>query len=529
MLTQIKILAKLELCNLYGLNVFRFSKDKKAKRRTMVLMAAWVVVIAMLMFYVGILSWGLVKLGLEKVIPAYLIMIASLIIFFFGIFKAGNVIFRKNGYDMMCSLPVSQTAVVVSRFLRMYVENLIAALAALLPGYAVYSWFVRPGASFYLSALLGLVAVPLLPVTAAVVIGAVITGISSRMKHKSIAASLLSILVVLAVMFGAGGLSEAETNITPEMLRGLSGILLEFCGKLYPPAVWLGTAIVSGNILKSLLYTGLFLVIFAAAVAAVSVSFHSVCRMLYGTFAKHNYQMEELRRDSVLIALCKREFKRYFASSIYVTNTIIGPILGVVFAGAMLFMDLDQIMGSLSVFIDVQDMIPFILAGVFSMMPVTSVSISMEGKNWWIVKTLPLTTKNILDAKILMNLFLTLPFYLAAEVLLAAALRPKLLDMLWLVLIPALMIVFFCVYGITVNLCFPVLNWESETSVVKQSASSAIGGLGGMVLAIVCAVVIITVPDQYENPAKAVLCVLLSAGTLLLYQKNNRTDLRKYE
>lgn len=34
-LTQIGILAKLELCNIFGLNVLRFSRDGKVKRRAM--------------------------------------------------------------------------------------------------------------------------------------------------------------------------------------------------------------------------------------------------------------------------------------------------------------------------------------------------------------------------------------------------------------------------------------------------------------------------------------------------------------
>lgn len=50
MLTQIKILTKLELSNLYGLNVFRFSKDKKAKKKSLGLLALWVILLAMLFF-----------------------------------------------------------------------------------------------------------------------------------------------------------------------------------------------------------------------------------------------------------------------------------------------------------------------------------------------------------------------------------------------------------------------------------------------------------------------------------------------
>ena len=80
MLRQIRILTKLELCNLYGLNVLRFSKDKKSKQKTVGLLMAWAILLAMLIGYVGGLSYGLIYLGLEEAVPAYLITISSLLI-----------------------------------------------------------------------------------------------------------------------------------------------------------------------------------------------------------------------------------------------------------------------------------------------------------------------------------------------------------------------------------------------------------------------------------------------------------------
>ena len=120
-LTQIGILAKLELCNIFGLNVLRFSRDGKVKRRAGAMLALVAVLSVLLVFYMGGLSYGLVRLGLEAVIPVYLIAVASLIIFFFGLLKAGSVIYRRDGYESLCSLPLSQTAVIWDRFVRMYV------------------------------------------------------------------------------------------------------------------------------------------------------------------------------------------------------------------------------------------------------------------------------------------------------------------------------------------------------------------------------------------------------------------------
>ena len=121
-----------------------------------------------------------------------------------------------------------------------------------------------------------------------------------------------------------------------------------------------------------------------------------------------------------------------------------------------------------------------------------------------------------------MNLLLVLPFYLAAEVMLFLAVRPGIMEALWTLLVPAVTIVFSCVYGITVNLHFPVLNWESEVSVVKQSASAVLGGIGGFILAILCLLAAMVVPKEYADVLRLGLCVVLILVTAVLYKGNNR-------
>lgn len=525
MLTQIKILTKLELCNLYGLNVLRFSKDKKAKKKSLGLLAVWVILLFILAFYVGGLTYGLIYLGLEAAVPAYLITISGLLIFVFGMFKGGSPIFRREGYDILCALPVWNGAVVVSRLFRMYVEDLLMTLAVLLPGLAVYIWNVHPDAGFYLTGILGIWSIPLIPLTAAVFIGTLITGISSRMRHKSLAAAGLSVFAVLGTIYVTSRLSAMNGNIDSEMLKNLSVSIMVLLERIYPPAVWLGTSIIRGNVLGSLPSVGLSLLIFAVAASGVALCFQRIYQGLYSSIAKHNYQLGTLKAGSALSSLCKREFRRYFSSSIYVTNTIIGPIMGCVLSGALLVTGTETLKKLLPLPMNVEGAAPFVIAGVFCMMTTTATSISLEGKNWWIVKSMPLSAKNILDAKILMNLLLLMPFYLLSELLLFFALKPGAGELLWLLLIPAAIILFSCVYGITVNLHFPVLEWESEVRIVKQSASSMLGGMGGFVLAILCAVAVGLVPEGYAACLKVGICVIILVVTAVLYRKNNRFDM----
>lgn len=113
--------------------------------------------------------------------------------------------------------------------------------------------------------------------------------------------------------------------------------------------------------------------------------------------------------------------------------------------------------------LDICGFLPFILAAMLSMMSLTSVSVSMERRNWWILKSMPLCAREIRDAKLL-HLNLSGAMYLFSQIFLFAALRPGRPSLLWQ--IPGLLcfLLFSSVFALTVNLRLAVLDWQSASS-----------------------------------------------------------------
>ena len=526
---DIKILTGLNLKNIYGLNVFRHTKDKNVKRKAVLLLICWIILIVMAAGYTGALSLGFIQLGMAEAVPAYLIMIASLIILAFGLFKSGSVIFSEKGYEILSSLPVSASSIVISRFIRMYVENLIFTAVVMIPGLTIYAWNVKPAIGFYIISILVYLVLPVMPMIAAAAFGTLITAISSRMKHKSLVNAGLSVLLVVAILAASGRVSQFEGELNEEMLSNLGNMVTDVIGQVYPPAVWMGYAVTGNTVIPFILWMAVSMGMFVLMIMAVSAGFHSICRGLYSTSAKHDFSLDKgkgMAQRSVLTALYKKELKRYLASSIYVTNTVIGPVMGLVMAIGIFAGGLEMLENALMVPLDISGLIPFLFAAVFTMMPTSSVSISMEGKEWWIIKSLPVKTKTVLDSKILLNLSLQLPFLAASEVLLWAALKPAGTELLWLIAIPLVLIIFSSVFGLTVNLKLPSFDWENETSVVKQSASSAVGGLGSMVISLICGVIYAVSPAEWRAFINAAICGVLAVITALLYWRNSRIDLK---
>ena len=525
MLDQIRLLTLLELKNLFGFNVYKHTKDAKTKRRSKLITG--VVVFALIVFlgYIVGFAYGWVILGLADVLPAYLVMLPSIIIFVFGLFKAGHAIFSHKGYDIICSLPVSQTAIVISRFLYMYITDLGLSAYVMIPGCVVYAIFAKPAFGFYFTALISTILIPIIPLTLSTLVGAAISAAASRAKNKSFATIALSLIVVLAAFAFSFTSGTAAESITAEMLLRFADIVTGLIGKIYPPALWLGNAMVGGGIGGVVLFLLLSAAVFALVLFFVCRNFTAICRRLFTNSARHDYKMQTLSKGSVRKALYVREFKRYFSSAIYVTNTIIGPIMGVVFAVAVLILG-DDIFGTdMPIDIDFSALVPLILAAVMAMMPPSAVSISMEGKYFWLVKNLPLSTKEILDSKMLVTLTLLAPFYVVAEILLTIALKPAPIDLVFQVLLPAAIICFVVVWSIRGNLIFYSFDWTKEEAVVKQSAAAAVGGFAGIIVTIVSAAAILLVPAQFANAVKAALIIILLAASVFLYRANNKKQL----
>jgi ABC-2 type transport system permease protein len=159
----------------------------------------------------------------------------------------------------------------------------------------------------------------------------------------------------------------------------------------------------------------------------------------------------------------------------------------------------------------------------------TTSSISIEGKQWWIIKSLPVKTKLVCDSKILVNLTIALPCYIASTCLLCLAVRMNAAGYLWLFLLPFIYVMFSSVLGLAINLKMPMFQWESEVVIVKQGAAVLISMFIGFVSIVVPWVLLVVLPSALQNIVWPLTTVAIAVATVLLYQKNNKIVLKKID
>ena len=231
-----------------------------------------------------------------------------------------------------------------------------------------------------------------------------------------------------------------------------------------------------GNILSMLIFTAIIGALFLLVYFVLSRSFLGIATANKGS-RQMEFKGQMQTAISVGTALLQKELRRFLGSANYMLNCGLGIIFMPV-AAVMLFWK----SGTVSEFLALpflQNLLPLLAVGgicmIATMNDMTAPSVSLEGKNIWIVQSLPVDSRKVLTAKLKLHLILTLipaiPLIVAVEWLI----KP---DLIFGVLIPIAVVLFVLLMGtlgLCVNLKMPNLNWISEIVPIKQSMSVIVG------------------------------------------------------
>lgn len=521
-------LCRISAIEQFGINDLFAKNMPEKRRRAILMMAVYAFLAVMIGGYAYALGYGLAFLGLSDVIPAYALTITALLSFFLTVLKAGGVLFSFQDYELLTSLPIPTKTIVASRFAVLYFLNLIGALVIMGPMGAAYAAAVLPGAGFYPVWIAGIILATLIPTTLACVVGAVLVAVSSRFRHTNLVMVILTFAFLALFFVGTMFLSSSDpSNFSMERMSQVGSYLERQLSAIYLPAVWFSAAVVKQRILSLLLFAMVSLIWYFLFAGVLTLRYRSINSNLRGHYAKGNYRVTEMKQRSILMALYRKEWKRFLSCPIYVINMGAGIFMAIlmtvifVVVGTDKMMVLFEVAGYEPLF---RHAAPFAVSIALSMSCSTCVSLSLEGKQLWQLQSLPVPMKKIWDSKILVNLTMLLPASLLCSFLLLFRMRPGIAGGLLYLAVPFSFAVFTAVMGMYVNIKLPKYNWSSETIVVKQSASAFIGLLGGPLLGIVCLIVILMCQNFAPDLVSLGICILLWGISLLLYSRMNRLE-----
>lgn len=109
----------------------------------------------------------------------------------------------------------------------------------------------------------------------------------------------------------------------------------------------------------------------------------------------------------------------------------------------------------------------------------TPATISFEGKRFWILRSLPIRTGEILLTKILMSVLMFVPVQLICSFAIAVRLGISPSAAVAFALLPATLNLAVSGAGLIINLLMPKMDWRSEAEIIKQSMSVMLSVLIG--------------------------------------------------
>lgn len=527
-LRAITRLLRLDLYRLGGWNEFVHSRDTKMRRRWLGLAFLWLFLLAMVVFYLVMMAVGMAEYGLVDLLPGCLYTGAALALLVFETLRAGTFLFSADFRDGIAPLPTPSAALPLSRLLELYLCDLALCALLLGPGLVIYSTSgTNVGAGYWAAALWGLLLAPLLPLALACLLGALAAFLVRGIRHKNLISGLLLVAFTMAVLAWSMSLSTLPADADVDDLMVMMEPALTTAASGYPPAYWFGRMLSGGpDSLAALGWLSLVSLLSAVlAAGVVTANYAPLCAALHSPAGRRR-TAREAGVHSPLTALYLREVRRYTSCASWLANTVVGYLLMAAFPLLLLFGG-SRVMESLELSPETAGRyLPVILGLMAVLMPVTACSVSLEGPQWPLVRTLPVGNRDLLLAKILLNLTIALPCWAVAVVGGLLAVHPGGAAILWLFLVPGLYCLFGAVAALRINLAFPRLHWQTETQVVKQSASSLLALLAGFAAAGIPGLCLLFLP---ETLVYAVLSCLLVVLTLLLWRGCLRVDLQKIQ
>lgn len=465
---------------------------------------AGVLLVAFAALYLAVLGLTLVSFGLGSALPAFAVALSALVGVVFTFLKANGTLFGLTDFDLVMSLPVPRRTVVAARVAALYTSAMFMGAVASVPVWAVYLAWVACSPWAVACAVLSVLLAPAVPTAIATFLAFGVNALASRFRHANlvyIVISLIAFTALVVVLYGFSFTAGADGDAAMEQLAGGLAAMSSLLSLGWPPAAWMGDAVTNGSVVALAAFIGVSLAVPALALEIMqrnylrinaAVTAHARGRALTAGELRHRSG----RTASPFNAIVLKEFRTLLGIPSYAFNCLFGYLFMLVIAVALSVVGLEGMLGSgvidgielsaaeyRAISGIVANALPWVFVFCGIMCPSAACSVSIEGKNAWVLAAAPLPMRTILGAKLASN---ALPVAATLAVSALVLLASGQVDALGAaeVIVTGFGAFFLMVnIGLSSDARKPNFSWMSPNEVVKRGFPIMIVILGGMVLA----------------------------------------------
>ena len=496
-----------------GLNLFKIStKNKNTFTKIVLPIILSFVLMGVMYSYSEMIIKELQTVNMEFVLLTIFVIVTSVLTLVEGIYKSGNLLFNCKDDNLLLSLPIRKSTVLFIRVFKFYIFELLYNSLFLIPAIIVYAIYMKPSITYYFVSFIGLIMFPIIPILLSCIAGTIISLLSSKFKSKNFVQTIATVILLLAIMYFSYNSEKLIMNIAQNASN-----INAFFTKLYYPAGTYVELITKFSIIKLLEFIFVNIFLFAITIVLIGKIYFNINSNIKSIKIKKSNKKNTIKTLSAKNALIKKEFNRFINSPVFITNAGFGLILfiiGTIFVAIKFEYVSEKIINyNPSINIEyIRNYMPLIAYGFICftsfMTSITSSMISLEGKAFNILKSLPIKPYLIVKSKVQTALLIMLPCILIGDIILFVKFKFDFVNIILILIASILLPSVSEIIGIIVNLKYPRMDAKNDTEVVKQSMSSAIGVFIGM--AIIGITVFLLFKAIDTNMSNAVILMLLN-------------------
>lgn len=517
----------------------------------LVLIVCFLPLLFVLYFGVDALLPLTARLDQTATILATMLFLTCIIIFFFSLFLIPSIFYFSSDLETLLALPLTSIQIIAAKFTVCVIYEYLFSFTVLLPTYAAYLHYGGMPVAFIPFGIITFLLIPIFPLVISTILTILLMRFVPFFKNRDRFNLISSILlVVLGMSFSIlvnSQSAESESEIFAWLLAG-NNSLLQFFMKLFPMIPYFSRAMVEGSISDLLIGIGI-------SALALLVLF-TLGRLLYfkgaigsgETGASHKQMsaktlQKATHQRSKISAYRKKEFKLLFRTPAYFTNcilsSIIFPILILVMpllsqSEATEDVNLSDLLAQLETIDDFFAYVIMISLAMGFLMgtinQVAATAISREGKQYSVMKYLPMSYRDQIHAKMQCGIIIGLFTNVCVALALALILPFSWYTYLIYIGASAITTVFGNAYCIMFDLMKPKLVWEQEASAVKQNLGSFLAIMLSLALCIVIIVGCFYVPDSLLLPTAiggSIVMIILAYLAYVLVGRYGEHVMRK--
>lgn len=460
-----------------------FYDQKKNRARSKAASVGLIVMFVFLMFGVmggifGFLAYNLVPLfsiGYGWLYFAILGGIGLVYGVIGSVFNTYSGLYVAKDNDLLLSMPIPPRTIVAARTAGVYLMALLYSASVTLPAAVVYFVLVPQTALSVVGAILMIFIVSAIDFVLACLLGWVVAKIASKLKNRSFAVVILSLLFFAVYYFVYFKAQDA----IKDLLANASQYGDAIRGSAYP--VYLFGRAGEGDAAAMGIFFAVSAALVALSVYVLSHTFIKIVTSSQGNDVKG--KMKNIKEKSLFGTLLSKEYARFKSSPTYMLNcslsTLFLPAAGiaVLIKGADLKNVLDLVFTPFGG--DLPVAVCCVVCLITGMNVITTPAISLEGKTLWIEKSLPVNAKSPLLAKLALHVILTTPATALCSVCMAIGLGISFADGVLVTAVSAAFSVMTAAFGLVIGIQKPMLDWTKEIVPIKQNMSILISMLFG--------------------------------------------------